>query len=100
MKRIWSAVLAMMMVLAALAAFAEEKEEEKDGPQALIESLVVGYAAYGERDVQALEELTAADPALGDRWTRVMDLWEAPVSVNGALPEGLPQDDKIGRAHV
>ena len=96
MKRILSDVLAMVMILAALAAFAEEKKEEENGPQALIESLVVGYAAYGERDGQALEALTAADPALGDRWTRIMDLWEAPVSVNAALPEGLPEDDSLG----
>ena len=95
MKRILSAVLALVIAFAAMAASAEEKQAEESEPQALIESLVVGYAAYGERDGQALEALTAADPALGERWTRIMDLWEAPVTVNASLPEGLPEDDSL-----
>ena len=43
----------------------------------------------------ALEELASLDPEAGNRWTRIMDLWEAPVTVNTALPDGLPQDNTL-----
>jgi uncharacterized SAM-binding protein YcdF (DUF218 family) len=82
---------AVMLFCAALPALAEEKPDA----QALIEQLVMSFAVYGQRDGRTLEELTAADPALGDQWTRIMDLWEAPVTVNDALPDGLPQDDSL-----
>lgn len=64
-------------------------------PQDLIERMVVSYAAYSERDAQALEELAAEDPALADKWGRIMDLWEAPVTVNTELPDSLPGDDTL-----
>lgn len=82
---------AVMLFCAVLPALAEEKPDA----QALIEQLVMSFAVYGQRDGRTLEELTAADPALGDQWTRIMDLWEAPVTVNDALPDGLPQDDSL-----
>ena len=69
--------------------------EDPAPAQALIERLAVSYAASGERDAKALEELTALDPEAGDRWARIMNLWEAPVTVNDALPDDLPQDDTL-----
>jgi len=71
-------------------------QAEEDRTQALIERLVVSCAAYGERDGQALEELRAASPAQGEKWARILDLWEAPVAVSGELPDGLPGDDALG----
>ena len=69
--------------------------EDTSPAQELIERMVVSYAAFGERDAQALEELSAADPAAAEKWERIMDLWEAPVSVNKELPDDLPDDDTL-----
>ena len=85
---------ALMLLCAALSGIAEEKAD-KPAVQALIERLVMTYAAYGERDAQALEELAAIDPAAGEQWKRIMDLWEAPVTVNASLPDDLPRDDSL-----
>ena len=82
-----------LAVMLTLPAGAEEKPE--DPVQPMIERIVVSYAASGERDEQALTELAALDPALGEKWLRIMDLWEAPVPVNEELPDGLPGDDSL-----
>ena len=68
---------------------------EKTPSQGLIERLVIRYAACGERDGEALQELAALDPAAADQWTRIMELWEAPVTVRETLPEDLPRDDTL-----
>ncbi len=70
-------------------------EKNEAAPQALIERIVITYAANGEVDAQAREALAAADPLLAEKWTRIMDLWEAPVAVNAALPDDLPDDDTL-----
>ncbi len=69
--------------------------EEKANPQALIERLVISCAAYSQRDEQALAALSAADPDLGEKWARILALWETPAAVNAELPEGLPDDDTL-----
>lgn len=75
------------------AALAEEAPQSE--AQQYIEQLVVSHAVYGERDEAALEALTAIDPVLGEKWQRIMELWEAPVEVHAALPDGLPGDDSL-----
>ena len=79
-----------VLILAGLAA-----AEAPADPQALIERAVLAYAVYGQRDARALAALAGADPGLADKWTRILDLWEAPVAVNAALPDGLPTDDTL-----
>ena len=91
MKRMMSLILCAAMLFTAATAFAEGKAAS----QALIERMVVGYAAYGTRDTAAMAELAAADPGLADQWSRIMALWETPVTVNAALPDGLPEDDTL-----
>jgi len=88
-KRMLCCVCAAVLLCACLTGSAESSS------QALIERLVVGHAAYDGRDEQALARLSAADPAAAEKWTRIMDLWEAPVTVNAELPEGLPDDDTL-----
>ena len=73
-------------------AFAEAQPQTA---QQCIEQLVVSYAVYGERDGETLEKLYALDTALGEKWERIMALWESPVSVNDALPDDLPGDDSL-----
>ena len=90
-RRVLCCLCAALLICACVSALAEEQTSA----QALIERMVVSYAAYGERDAQTLDELSAADPALGEKWTRIMDLWEAPVAVNAALPDDLPGDDAL-----
>ena len=69
--------------------------EELSPAQEMIERLVVSYAAYGEEDALALEELAAADPALAEKWEQILDLWKTPVTVNTELPGDLPEDDTL-----
>ena len=90
----------MILCLLAAAVFPAAAEEapgmsDQSQAQSQIERAVVSYAAEGIRDEQALAALAALDPALGDRWARIMDLWETPVVVNDALPDGLPEDDTL-----
>ena len=63
--------------------------------QSRIERVVVSYASTGTRDEKALASLAELDPALGEKWTRIMDLWETPVIVREQLPDGLPEDDTL-----
>ena len=91
-KRIVGVICAVMiLVCACLPAFAEEKAPSQE----LIERMVVSFAAYGLQDAQAMEELSAADSALAEKWKRIMDLWETPVTVNAKLPDNLPDDDTL-----
>ena len=71
-------------------------EEKIQTPaQSQIERTVVSYAANGTRDDEALSALASLDPSLGEKWTRIMDLWEAPITVNTELPDGVPEDDSL-----
>ena len=63
--------------------------------QSRIERAVVSYAAEGVRDDQALSALAMLDPSLGEKWARIMDLWETPVAVHDELPDDLPEDDSL-----
>ena len=74
---------------------APAEETSQDAAQSQIERVVVSYAASGTRDGEALAALSALDSSLGEKWTRIMDLWEEPVTVNGELPDGLPEDDSL-----
>ena len=69
--------------------------EPKTPAQRMIERIVVSYATSGEKDGAAMAELRSLDPELGEKWTRVMALWETPVTVNTALPDGLPEDGSL-----
>lgn len=71
------------------------RAEEMPPTQAIIERLVVSYAANGERDARALEALSAADPALAEKWDRILTLWETPPAVRTQLPDDLPRDDSL-----
>ena len=89
-------VLILVFCIAAVMVFpAMAEEASQDSAQALIERIVVSYAATGTRDEQALAILASLDPDLGEKWARIMDLWETPVSINPQLPEGLPDDDSL-----
>ena len=74
---------------------AAAEEETQTPAQSQIERAVVSNAANGTRDDEALSALASLDPSLGEKWTRIMDLWEAPVTVNTELPDGLPEDDSL-----
>ena len=74
---------------------AAAEEETQTPAQSQIERAVVSYAANGTRDDEALSALASLDPSLGEKWTRIMDLWEAPVTVNTKLPDGFPEDDSL-----
>ena len=87
------ALLLSLVLFITVSAVAEEKTQAP--AQSLIERIVVSHAADGTRDEQALSALAALDPSLAEKWTRIMDLWEAPVTVHPELPDGLPGDDSL-----
>ena len=92
-RRIIGCILACALLLAACAAGAEEAREA--GARDLVERITVTYASKGVRDEEALAALSALDPDLGEKWTRILDLWQAPVEVSDELPDGLPEDDSL-----
>ncbi len=94
-KRLTGFIVALVMFMGAFMPGIAERTAEQPVAQTLIERLVISYAAYGERDSQALEELAAADAVRGEQWTRIMDLWESPMMVQEALSEDLPQDNTL-----
>ena len=95
MKHIVFFVIILLCIVMAGMLPAGAEKETANHAQPLIERIVVSYAASSERDGQALSELASADPSLGEKWSRIMDLWEAPVTVNDALPDGLAKDDTL-----
>ena len=88
-------IVFILILCIATAVMVPAAAEEPAAAQSQIERAVVSYAATGARDEQALAALASLDPALGEKWGRIMDLWEAPVSVNDRLPDGLPEDDSL-----
>ena len=89
-------VLILVICMSLIMLFPAAAEEALQiSVQSQIERAVVSYAATGTKDEQALKGLANLDPILGEKWTRIMDLWEAPVSVNAQLPDGLPEDDSL-----
>ena len=89
-------IFAMMLAccLMAAAVFPAAAEEEVTA-RSLIERIVVSYAADRIRDEKALSVLSSVDSPLGEKWARIMDLWEAPVPVNDSLPDSLMPDDSL-----
>lgn len=93
MKRRFFAV--MLACCLAAAAIFSAAAGEKMTPRALIERIVVSYAADQARDEEAFTVLNSLDSSLGEKWARIMDLWEAPVPVNDSLPDSLMTDDSL-----
>lgn len=89
-------IFAMMLACCLMAAsvFPAAAEEEVTA-RSLIERIVVSYAADRIRDEKALSVLSSVDSPLGEKWARIMDLWEAPVPVNDSLPDSLRTDDSL-----
>ena len=86
----------IMFCLIGAAVIPAVAEEAVQAPsQAMIERLVVSYAADGTTDEQALSALASLDPSLGEKWSHIMDLWKTPVTVNDSLPDDLPDDDSL-----
>ena len=90
--------LALILIFGLVSAVilpAAAEEETQTPARSQIERAVVSYAANGTRDDEALSALASLDPSLGEKWTRIMNLWEAPITVNKELPDGLPEDDSL-----
>lgn len=88
-------IVFILILCIATAVMVPAAAEEPAAAQSQIERAVVSYAATGTRDDQALLALASLDSALGDKWARIMKLWETPVAVNEALPDDLPEDDSL-----
>ena len=96
MKRIIRFFIVLLCAAAALMPVVQAEETPAPPqPRQLIRQLVTSYAGSGKRDAEALSGLYALDPSLGDKWERIMDLWETPAALSEALPDGLPDDDTL-----
>jgi len=96
--RMKSGLIALILVLCVTLTIlfpAAAEDASHAAAQSQIERAVVSYAATGARDEQALSSLASLDAILGEKWTHIMDLWEAPVAVHEKLPDDLPQDDSL-----
>ena len=97
MKKVFAFMLCLILAVAALA-------DAENAAQNLIEELVVSYGAHGaEADAVVdglLEELREQDPALGEKWTAILNLWRDVQSPDlpiheSILPDGLAQTDEL-----
>ena len=95
MKFILHTLMIMFCLIGAAVIPAAAEEAVQAPSQAMIERLVVSYAADGTTDEQALSALASLDPSLGEKWSNIMDLWKTPVTVNDSLPDDLPDDDSL-----
>ncbi len=95
MKCRWTAFVLVLCMVAAVMVPAAAEDLSAAPAQSQIERIVVSYADSGTRDDRALEALSVLDPSLGEKWNRIMDLWEAPVTVTPVLPDNLPEDDSL-----
>ncbi len=95
MKCRWTAFVLVLCMAAAVMVPAAAEDLSAAPAQSQIERIVVSYADSGTRDEQALKALSVLDPSLGEKWSRIMDLWEAPVTVTPVLPDNLPEDDTL-----
>ena len=93
--RITGILILLCLTIAMVFPVTAEETAAVEEAQSQIERAVVSYATEGTIDEQALSGLTSLDPALGEKWTRIMDLWETPVTVNEELPDDLPDDDSL-----
>ncbi len=87
-------ILSLWMVFA-MTVYTMSEGAPVDAAQSQIERAVVSYALNGMRDEEALSALSSLDPSLGEKWMRIMDLWETPITINEELPDGLPEDDSL-----
>ena len=91
-------LIALILVLCMAVAMIHPAMAEETAPDPVrsqIERIVVSYAANGTKDEEALSALVSLDPSIGEKWIRIMDLWEAPVTVYDMLSDGLPDDDSL-----
>ena len=91
----WIILLCLTAAMVFTVSAEEARIQTAEEDQLLIERAVLSYGYTGIRDEQALASLAAQNPELGEKWTRIMDLWKTPVTVNEELPEGLPEDDTL-----
>ena len=95
MKNLGIALILVLCLTVGVMLPVRAEGEPKTPAQRMIERIVVSYAASGDKDGDAMAELRSLDPELGEKWTRIMALWETPVTVNTALPDGLPEDGSL-----
>lgn len=104
-KRTAILCLAVCLVFSTVFTGCGKKESSADPvkTQKIIEEMVVDYGAYGadagQKTASLLKELEAADPGLGMRWDKIMQIWTAadlgkPLHYD-VLPDGLPDSDEL-----
>ena len=104
-KRTAILCLAVCLVFSTVFTGCGKKESSSDPEQIrkIIEEMVVDYGAYGadagQKTASLLKELKAADPGLGMRWDKIMQIWtaadlEKPLHYD-VLPDGLPDTDEL-----
>ena len=102
MKRILCVLTAVMFLLSAVPAFAENTREQTDEAQ-LIKDLILYYGCHGEAAAEEINDLLSAlkesSPSAGKLWEDIMDYWKytnTDLVINMKNPpEGLSEDDSL-----
>ncbi len=103
LRRIAAALLLCPLLLSAGCREKEETVRDPGEAERIVEEMTVNYGARGaeatERIGELLARLAGTDPAAGERWRRIMDLWMSPdlgQPLNyGVLPDGLPDTEAL-----
>ena len=103
--RVVSLALALVAVLPLTGCGGGKEKTSRDPklPEKTVEEMAVDYGTYGaeaeDRIDELLKKLSSEDPAAGERWTRIMELWTSPElgrPLNyDVLPDGLPDTDEL-----
>ena len=102
MKRILCVLTAVMFLLSAVPAFAENTREQTDEAQ-LIKDLILYYGCHGEAAAEEINDLLSAlkesSPSAGKLWEDIMNYWKytnTDLVINMKNPpEGLSEDDSL-----
>ena len=100
-KNIVRMIIVILAFATVFSAAGCKKEATRRDTQEIIEEMVVDYGSYGEaaytRVDELLKELSGIDPAAGDKWCEIMDLWKEaePALHYDVLPDGLNDTDAL-----
>ncbi len=103
-KRTALGVISFLMIFCVCLSLAGcGKETDAKFAEKTVEEIAVDYGTYGteagDRIETLLKDLSSADPAAGERWRKIVDIWTSPelgkIRSYGVLPDGLPETDEL-----
>ncbi len=102
-RRIIAAILSMSICFSLAGCAGSGSSSDPSLVEKTVEEMVIDYGSYGseanERIDTLLTQISDADKGAGERWKRIMELWQSPELGNpinyDILPDGLPDNDEL-----